>query len=132
MSKNKREVRDSFRNDVFKRDNYTCKVCGYGPFEYNPVDIFDAHHITDRSKMPNGGYVKENGITVCKDAKPNFAALIDPELYHEIFTMLSCHMRCEQFHISDGENWEEGLHPDDLYKKVDSSLELAIRESKKL
>lgn len=26
----------------------------------------DAHHITDRNEMPNGGYVPENGISLCK------------------------------------------------------------------
>jgi HNH endonuclease len=25
----------------------------------------DAHHITNRNEMPNGGYVLENGITLC-------------------------------------------------------------------
>ena len=28
-----------------------------------------------------------------------------------------CHFKVEQFHINEGESWEEGLHPDDLYKK---------------
>ena len=108
--KTKKDIRTSFRNEVFKRDNYTCQLCG---IKSNP-DWFDAHHITDRSEMPNGGYVKENGITVCKDGND------------------SCHMKCEKYHISGGTEWEEGLHPDDLYKLIKSSKDLAIEKSKLL
>lgn len=106
----KKQVRGDFKTAVFKRDKYICRVCGqvYGT---EHQELLDAHHITDRSEMPNGGYVKENGISVCKD---------------------ECHMRCEKFHISDGEEWEEGLHPDDLYKIINSSKELAIQKSNEL
>ncbi len=104
----KKQIRENFRNDVFKRDKYTCQVCGK---KHDSEETLDAHHITDRSEMPNGGYVKENGISLCKDG---------------------CHMRCELFHISNGEQWEDGLHPDDLYKKINSSKELAILKSEKL
>lgn len=109
--KTKKDIRANFRNEVFKRDNYTCKLCGI--YNTNP-DWFDAHHITDRSEIPNGGYVKENGITVCKDGND------------------SCHMKCEKYHISGGTEWEEGLHPDDLYKLIKSSKDLAIEKSKLL
>ena len=105
----KKLIRQKFRNDVFKRDKYTCQICG----KKNTTDpnFFDAHHITDRSEMPNGGYVKENGITVCENL---------------------CHMKCEKYHISGGLEWEDGLHPDDLYQKIRSSKELAIEKSKLL
>lgn len=103
----KKDIRKNFRNAVFKRDNYTCKVCGTKQEE----SALDAHHITDRSEMPNGGYVKENGITLCKD---------------------ECHMKCEKFHITGGEEWEDGLHPDDLYKMIGSSYDLACLASEKL
>lgn len=104
----KKDVRKKFRDEVFTRDKYTCKVCG----EVASDEAFlDAHHITDRNEMPNGGYVKENGITVCKE---------------------ECHAMVEEFHISEGESWEEGLHPDDLYKMIGSSKELAIEKSEKL
>jgi 5-methylcytosine-specific restriction endonuclease McrA len=105
--KNKKKIREEFRREVFERDKYTCKVCGIK----RPESELDAHHITDRSEMFAGGYVKENGITLCKD---------------------ECHMRCEKYHISGGLEWEEGLHPDDLYKKINSSLEEACKESEKL
>jgi len=73
--------------------------------------LLDAHHITDRNEMPNGGYVKENGITLCKE---------------------KCHLEAEQFHISGGKNWTDGLHPDELYAKIGSSKEEAISASRRL
>ena len=114
--KTKKDIRVNFRNEVFKRDNYTCQLCGI-QYTTKP-EWFDAHHITDRSEMPNGGYVKENGITVCKEPLVSFET--------------SCHMKCEKYHISGGVEWEEGLHPDDLYKLIKSSKDLAIEKSKLL
>lgn len=102
----KKEVRRKFKEEVFKRDNNTCKVCGKQSTD--PNIGFDAHHITDRNEMPNGGYVKENGITVCKD---------------------DCHMKVEKYHISGGTEYNMGLHPDDLYKKIESSYEKAYKIS---
>lgn len=104
---NKKQTRQIFRSSVFSRDKFTCQVCGKKRVE---VDL-DAHHITDRSLMPNGGYVKENGISVCKDP---------------------CHMMVEQFHISGHSQWIDGLHPNDLYKKIGSSYELAYKKSENL
>jgi len=99
-------VRAKFKSAVFKRDG-KCMVCGESIWGNN----MDAHHITDRNEMPNGGYVLENGITVCKK---------------------DCHFKVELFHISEGEEWNENLHPDDLYKLIGSSKELAIEKSNKL
>lgn len=104
----KKNIRRKFREEVFSRDG-KCMVCN-NPIQNNH-DEFDSHHITDRNEMPNGGYVKENGITVCKGF---------------------CHMQVEWFHIQDGNDWKENLHPNDLYKKIGSSKELAIQKSKKL
>lgn len=103
----KKDIRKNFRNSVFKRDAFTCKVCGTKREE----SLLDAHHVTDRSLMPNGGYVASNGITVCKE---------------------ECHMKAEKFHITDGKEWEEGLHPDDLYVLIGSSREQAEKDSEKL
>jgi 5-methylcytosine-specific restriction endonuclease McrA len=50
----KKIIRSIFRTSVFKRDNYTCKVCN----TKCPEEELDAHHIMDRSLMPKGGYVK--------------------------------------------------------------------------
>ena len=114
---NKKEIREKFKREVFKRDNYTCKVCKkvYGIENSN---LLDAHHIVDRSEIISGGYVKENGITVCKEPLLSFET--------------SCHMKCEKYHISSGNECEEGLHPDDLYKLIKSSKDLAIEKSKLL
>jgi 5-methylcytosine-specific restriction endonuclease McrA len=58
MSNQKKLIRQKFRDMTFARDNYKCKICGCGD------KTLDAHHITDRKLMPNGGYVKENGINL--------------------------------------------------------------------
>lgn len=103
MSNRKKLVREKFREAVFKRDNYKCCFC----------DItlnLDAHHITDRNLLPNGGYVKSNGITLCPEH----------------------HIIAEMWHESDGELFEIGFTPNDLYHKINSSLKLAISDSEKL
>ncbi|WP_299461640.1 HNH endonuclease signature motif containing protein [uncultured Microscilla sp.] len=96
-------MRNRFRNEVFERDGHTCAFC-------DNTENLDAHHITDRSEMPNGGYVKENGITLCP----------------------THHLLAEQFHISGGESWEESMHPNDLYHKIGTTKEVAVRQSEKL
>lgn len=107
MSKQKQIVRENFRRAVFKRDGDKCRICGQGPNLDGPLD---AHHITDRSLMPNGGYVKENGITLCG----------------------THHLEAETFHISGGTDWVKNMHPDDLYKLIGSSREKADAASEKL
>jgi hypothetical protein len=96
----KKEVRQHFKQEVFSRDGVKCVFC--------EKDAVDAHHITDRHEMPNGGYVKENGISLCSDH----------------------HRMAEKYHETGGKSWEEGYHPDDLYKKINSNKELAIKRSK--
>ena len=96
-------VRAAFRENTFKRDGRKCRICG-------STEDLAAHHITDRTKMPNGGYTERNGITLCPP----------------------CHLKAEQFHISGGERWEEGMHPDDLYRKIGSSHEEAYIASKRI
>jgi hypothetical protein len=82
----------------------------------------DAHHITSRKNMPNGGYVKENGITLC-DLKFD-----------------GCHWKAEQFLSSyvewyvlktKGDTLKE-FTPSNLYKKINSSYELAYKKSERL
>lgn len=116
---NKKEIRRKFREDTFHRDGYCCKRCGFGPVIESPELVFDSHHILDRNSKDfngTGGYVKENGITLCK---------YDESGLEEN----SCHMKAEKFHISGGAEWEEGMHPDDLYKLIGSSRGLAIKKS---
>lgn len=50
--------RDSFRESVFKRDNYTCINCG-------GVGV-DAHHIMERRLFDDFGYYLDNGVTLCE------------------------------------------------------------------
>ena len=105
MSKRKKLLRKAFRIAVFKRDDNRCRLCGDEKHESH-----DAHHITDRNEMPNGGYVVENGIEVCT----------------------LCHEKAEVFHSSEGEMIIEGHTPSDLYALINSSHEEAVKASNKL
>jgi 5-methylcytosine-specific restriction endonuclease McrA len=107
MSAEKKKVRQQFRDAVFTRDGNKCRGCGWGLFRPGELEL-DAHHITDRTLMPNGGYVKENGISLCP----------------------TCHEKAEVFHSTG--TALEGWAPEDLYKKVGSSYELAVEASERL
>lgn len=106
MSKQKKLIRKRFREAVFARDRYACRVCGE---DENPEE-HDAHHITDRNEMPNGGYAPENGITLCPP----------------------CHIKAEVWHVSEHLDFVEGYHPDDLYTLIGSSFEEAVLASMRL
>jgi len=114
MGAKKKAVRKAFRTGVFSRDRYRCVVCGRAGLdrqggndhlayhqEDGPVDL-DAHHITNRDLMPNGGYVPENGITLCPD----------------------CHIKAEAA--------DPGFLPEDLYGLIGSSHRKAVAASEKL
>lgn len=127
----KKQIREKFRNEVFARDNYTCRICNtyYGKEKAN--EYLDSHHILDRNSPEfkgNGGYVKENGISLCKYEKSEFF-LGEPMKGQE---EKSCHMKAEKFHITGGAEWEENMHPDDLYKLIGSSKEEAVKASERL
>jgi len=94
---NKKQIRENFRNEVFKRDGNKCRVCGR-----NDVKL-DAHHITNRKNIPSGGYVKENGITLCD-------------------TENGCHWKAENVYSDD-------FLPDNLYKLIKSDFETAYYKS---
>ncbi len=81
-----------------------CGSAGHGEDD----GFLDAHHIADRNLMPNGGYVKSNGISLCHD----------------------CHVKAEHFH-STGEAYP-GFAPDNLYAAIGSSRELAEEASRRL
>lgn len=100
----KKSIRNKFRESVLERDNYKCKMCG------DTNSKLDAHHITNRNEMPNGGYVLENGITLCD--KPN-----------------GCHMKAEMYNIST-EPFE--YSPENLYKLINSNYKLAYKKSEML
>lgn len=109
MSAEKKRIREKFRTDVFKRDGHKCVVCGRSVKDDCTVD---AHHITDRNAMPNGGYVKENGITLCDDRTD------------------SCHEKAEKFHAAGVA--EPGFSPDELYKRIGSSYARAYKAAQAL
>lgn len=100
----KKKIRENFRNEVFKRDKYKCLIC-------KSNENLNAHHIIDRNEIVSGGYVKENGITLCEDV---------------------CHIKAEQFHITKGESWIDGFHPNDLFKLINSSYDIANKKASEL
>lgn len=105
MSNQKKNVRKNFRDSTFKRDKYKCVMCGLAADLNDPEATLDAHHITNRNLMPNGGYVKENGVSLCKVGK-------------------NCHLSAE--------NNVLGFEADVLYKKIGSSYKKALEASEKL
>jgi len=108
--KTKKQIRNNFRYAVFSRDKYRCVKCGFMSSPEKAKEELDAHHIMDRSIMLEGGYVKENGITLCK----------------------KCHVFAEDWHNSGEKLFKKGYHPNDLYKAIGSSFELACQKSKEL
>lgn len=54
-----------WRNEVFKRDNYTCQLCGDTSKKGHRVTL-NAHHIVKFSSSKELRYVVDNGITLCK------------------------------------------------------------------
>lgn len=108
MGAEKKLIRKNFRDACYKRDKYCCATCGFKSSVEKAEEQLDAHHITDRNELPNGGYVKENGISLCEE----------------------CHKKAEEFH-STGVSCP-GYSPEDLYLIINSNLEKAIEMSKKL
>lgn len=115
MAEKKKKIRTKFRKDVFERDKFACVICGKqdktlinkhdGDYK---SDILDAHHITNRNEMPSGGFVKENGVTLCQER---------------------CHILAEEY--LQGISQIEEYSPESLYKKIGSTKEEAIVKSKK-
>lgn len=101
--KQKQLLRQQFRDSVFSRDSHQCAFC-------EETENLDAHHITDRSEMPNGGYVPENGISLCPKH----------------------HMMAELYHQTNGDQWHPGMHPGDLYDWIGSSYDDAWDASERL
>jgi predicted restriction endonuclease len=101
----KKTIREAFRQAVFRRDGYRCAMCGRSDVK------LDAHHITDRKDMPNGGYVAENGITLCDCDQ-------------------GCHWKAEHHHAT-GKAYP-GYSPEELYAKIGSDPVKAWESSEKL
>jgi len=112
MSAKKQQVRAAFRDATFKASKYRCIGCGKQHDRKTAEETLDAHHITPREDLPNGGYVKENGAPLCKEGED------------------SCHMKAEQW-LKEGTG-EPGYSPAELYAKIGSSREKAVEASKRL
>lgn len=110
MSQGKKKIRELFRNAVFERDGHKCRVCGI-----KPELPLDAHHITPREVMPYGGYVKENGISLCNKCHIYAEARLESE-------------DPKGFAIGD----LDAFKSEELYKLINSSYEKAYQASLKL
>lgn len=122
MSKTrKQEARRKFRDAVFRRDKYRCVVCGFQSSPEQAEHEIDAHHVTPREQVPNGGYCAENGVTLCDPSKTG------KPLAH------GCHYQAEQVLLSISQGFDppkeqDPLYkysPEALYKKIGSSAEKA-------
>lgn len=113
MSNTKKLIREKFRDAVFERDGHRCCACVADPdhaafLYFDKSVVLDAHHITDRNEMPNGGYVVENGISLCP-------------VHHE---------RAEVFHRTGVA--DVGFKPEDLYVMIGSSYQKAVKASMRI
>ena len=108
MSNEKKLIRKNFRDACFKRDKYSCVMCGFKSSKDKAEEELDAHHITNPKKIINSGFTPLNGISLCSE----------------------CHIKAEKFHSTGTP--VEGYSVEDLYKKINSSLEKAIEASEKL
>ena len=108
MSLEKKRIRSLFRDSCYKRDGFRCAVCGVKSSQENAQHELEVHHVTNPKEMPFGGYVKENGISLCG----------------------FCHEKAEVFHSTG--TAVEGYSVEDLYKKINSSYEKAYEASLKL
>lgn len=95
MNNQKKQLRQNFNKAVLERDGHCCVVCG----ETKDVVI---HHIGDRHDAPAQWYNPDNGITICP----------------------RCHRLAEEYHMTDGQYWVLGMHPDDLYAMIESDLRI--------
>ena len=55
----------NWREEIFKRDNYTCQHCGAKSKKNNYIRI-EAHHIKPFATFPELRFVIDNGLTLCK------------------------------------------------------------------
>ena len=97
----KKEIRKRFRDACFMRDKYCCAKCGFKSSKECAEIELDAHHITSRKEMPNGGYVPENGISLCAE----------------------CHIKAEASRL--------GYSAKELYDIINSNYVKAIKASQK-
>lgn len=109
MSEEKYEIRERFRNAVLARDGHRCVLCGRND---RPLDV---HHMIPRKLMPGGGYVVENGASLCG-------------LPHDR-GQPSCHERVEEMTraiLNGRTSYPEWAGPESIFKKIHSHWLLAL------
>lgn len=62
-----------WRNQIFKRDLYSCQLCG----EFNHKGVgktihLNAHHLKSWTKYPESRYDANNGLTLCEQCHDEF------------------------------------------------------------
>lgn len=132
MSKSrKKAIRREFRDSVFERDGYKCVICGKQASKENAESLLDAHHITPREEMPNGGYVKENGATLCDPSKTG-GSLTEGCHYRAemVLKKLALHGEYQMVFLRGDPDYPYA--PVTLYEKTNSSYEKAMRASESL
>lgn len=103
----KRILRETFREEVYRRDGYMCCIC----HRHESIEChLDAHHITDRHEMPNDGYALSNGITLCPEH----------------------HRKAEVYHQTHHQTWVPNLSPDELYQLIGSTYQQAYQDCLRL
>lgn len=65
---------NTWRTDVFKRDNYTCQKCKSRSKSGSNL-IINAHHIKNWKDNPDSRYDPRNGITLCEDCHKSFHSI---------------------------------------------------------
>lgn len=108
MGAEKKLIRKNFRDACYQREKYKCAMCDFQSSVENAEKELDAHHISSRTEMINGGYVKENGISLCSE----------------------CHVKAEEYFSTGVAHL--GYSPEDLYKVINSTYEKAVEASQKL
>ena len=125
MTTRKQQLRDAFREAVFARDGYRCAVCGFQSSKETADHDLDAHHITPREQMPGGGYVVQNGVSLCAPERTGGKMA------------LGCHYKAESVlaKIAEGYGPEDehslwyDMSPQSLYRKIGSSFAAAYEAS---
>ena len=108
----KSSLRKRFSKAVLARDGQRCRKCGViGDCEGKTRMKLSAHHIIDRNNIEGGGYVVENGITLCDGARGSNDG---------------CHWLAEQYHLTGFAI--QGYSQADLFALIGSS-EAKAREA---
>lgn len=115
MSDQKKTIRRRFRDTVFKCAGFRCQGpgCTVISSPEHAEQHLDAHHITPREQLPAGGYVAANGIALCRRAG-------------------GCHEKAEAVLQGDARPELAAFMPENLYRIINSSPELARRASEML